>query len=110
MKNASRIRIIPPLPYFDMLMLSSAARVILTDSGGLQKEAYFLAVPCVTLRNETEWIETEKSGMNIVAGTSGKRIITAVKSQEARKKTVSAKPYFGDGRSSEKIVTILASI
>jgi UDP-GlcNAc3NAcA epimerase len=67
-----------PLPYFDMLALTARARVVLTDSGGLQKEAFFAGVPGVTLRGETEWTETVKAGRNVLAGADPLRIAAAV--------------------------------
>jgi UDP-N-acetylglucosamine 2-epimerase len=74
------VRLIEPLSYFDMIALSRAARFILTDSGGLQKEAYWLGVPCVTLREETEWVETVDAGWNTLAGCDTGKILQAVRS------------------------------
>ena len=75
---ALNIRIIDPVPYLDMLQLEKHAEVILTDSGGVQREAFWLDVPCVTLREETEWLETVKSGRNRIVGTDPARIVAAV--------------------------------
>lgn len=77
--SKSRIRLVDPLGYLDMLMLEQSARMILTDSGGIQKEAYWLGVPCVTLRDETEWVETVTNGWNVLVGASKERIVSAVK-------------------------------
>jgi len=98
------LKFIDPVGYLDMLALEKNARLILTDSGGMQKEAYFFGVPCVTLRTETEWIETVEAGWNIVVGVEPKKIGEAVRGfhpQGERSKV------FGDGRASKRIVAIL---
>lgn len=74
------ILLLPPVSYFDMLLLENSAKMILTDSGGVQKEAYWLSIPCVTLREETEWLEMLEEGSNRLTGTSPERIIDAVRS------------------------------
>lgn len=101
------LKIIPPVSYLDMLLLTSSARIILTDSGGLQKEAFFLNVPCVTLRNETEWVETLRSGMNILAENREDKILKAVENQEKLKVKKRSKNFFGDGNAAEKILKII---
>ena len=75
----SHVRLIDPIGYMDMMALAGAARMVLTDSGGLKK-AHWLAVPCVTMRNETEWVETVEAGWNTLAGSDSERIIGAVRS------------------------------
>ena len=81
--RSSKLVWIDPLSYFDMVLLESSAQVILTDSGGVQKEAYWLRVPCVTLREETEWVETVESGWNRLVGTDTGRIVNAVQVTKA---------------------------
>jgi UDP-N-acetylglucosamine 2-epimerase len=72
---APNVRLIPPAGYLDMARLTCSARLVLTDSGGLQKEAYWAGVPCVTLRGETEWVETVAAGWNVVVGADRDRIL-----------------------------------
>jgi UDP-N-acetylglucosamine 2-epimerase len=98
---------IDPLGYLDMLMLEQNADIILTDSGGIQKEAYFFRVPCITLRPETEWVETVEAGWNILVGTDPARIVQAV--AEAKRDDTRPPDLFGDGQASAKIVDCLAT-
>jgi UDP-GlcNAc3NAcA epimerase len=106
-RGVKNIRFIEPLSYFDMLKLEKNAIGILTDSGGVQKEAYWLRVPCITLREETEWVETIRSGWNVLTGTEVKRILREVGRLEKRRKHPEGNKIFGDGKAGEKIVQIL---
>jgi UDP-N-acetylglucosamine 2-epimerase len=83
-RTPNQLHIVPPLPYGQMIAAEGAAAVIITDSGGVQKEAYWLGVPCVTVRNETEWLETLESGQNVLVETDRGRIIEVVRRQLAR--------------------------
>jgi UDP-N-acetylglucosamine 2-epimerase (non-hydrolysing) len=103
MKN--NLAIIGPVGYIDMVKLEKNARKILTDSGGVQKEAYFLNVPCITLRAETEWIETLKDGANTLVGTNKKEILKAIGCHQPVSKF---KRYFGNGKAYKKIVSLLS--
>jgi UDP-N-acetylglucosamine 2-epimerase len=98
------VRVEPPLGYLDFAALASQARVILTDSGGLQKEAYWYGVPCVTLRPSTEWVDTVEVGANVLADDDPERIVKAV--AEARLPDERPKLY-GDGHASERIAEAL---
>lgn len=100
------VRTLPPQSFLDMLVLERSARVILTDSGGIQKEAYFQRVPCVTLRDETEWTETVATGWNHVVGADTRAILQAV---EAAMPGRTIDDY-GDGRASHVILTQLLAI
>ena len=95
--------VIDPVGYLDMLTLESHAKKIITDSGGVQKEAYFMEVPCVTVREQTEWVETLAEDANILVGTDVEKIINAV----YKEVTPSYTPLFGDGNSTKKIVDSL---
>jgi UDP-N-acetylglucosamine 2-epimerase len=102
------IRFIEPVSYFDMLELEKNAKAILTDSGGIQKEAYWFRVPCITLREETEWVETVKSRWNELVGTDPKNIVRAVDHLvEKRRLSKKSTSIFGDGKASEIIVDLL---
>ncbi len=101
------LRLLTPISYLDMVMLEMNAAVILTDSGGVQKEAYFHKIPCVTLRHETEWVETVTSGWNVLAGTEAKSIADAV--TNARRPS-DWKNFYGDGNAAGQILKTLLSL
>ena len=101
------VRLIEPLGYLDMAALASQARVIVTDSGGLQKEAYWYGVPCVTARPSTEWKDTVELGANVLVDDDPARLAAAVAS--ARMPDVRA-PLYGDGAASPRIASALASL
>ena len=96
------ITVLDPLPYLEMQRLLMGAWVVLTDSGGLQKEALFHRVPCVTLRDETEWTETVDVGWNRLAGADRKAIVTAFR--EAKPCNQEPPPLFGGGESASLVV------
>jgi UDP-GlcNAc3NAcA epimerase len=102
----SNLRLIEPVGYLDMLTLLQHTALLLTDSGGMQKEAYFFARPCVTLRPETEWVETVEAGWNVLTGADKEQIIAAV--QEHRWPQGQPAAVFGNGRASEQIAAILS--
>lgn len=103
-QKLSNVILTDPLGFLDMVALEQAAQVVVTDSGGVQKEAFFYGVPCVTMRDETEWVETVSLGWNTIVGADTGRIVSAVRAASAQRPEAStAKPY-GDGRAAEHVV------
>ena len=101
------VRIVDPVGYIDMLQLLQTSAAVLTDSGGLQKEAYYVGVPCITLRSETEWTETVDAGWNRLVGYDEGKIIDAV---AAAGNQPSARPeLYGDGKAAARIAAILGA-
>jgi len=96
-----------PVSYKEMIALEKNAKLIITDSGGVQKEAYFFKVPCVTVREETEWIELVNAGWNKLAGTHKDKIVETVFEELRRKKFSQWVDFYGGGKASDRIVRIL---
>jgi UDP-GlcNAc3NAcA epimerase len=101
----ANVKLIDPVGYFDIIALEKSARLLLTDSGGMQKEAYWLEVPCITLRDETEWIETVELGWNILTGADRDRIVETVRTFKAPSEHP---PLYGDGQTAEKIISTIS--
>jgi UDP-N-acetylglucosamine 2-epimerase len=99
-----RMEVIPPQGYVEMLELVRGASKVLTDSGGLQKEAYYMRTPCVTLRSETEWVETVEDGWNVLTGADARKIRKALETFSPSGKQ---KRKFGDGKAAERIARLV---
>lgn len=100
--NSGRVRLLPPASFLEIIELERNARLVMTDSGGVQKEAFFFERPCVILRPETEWVEIVEHGAGIIADADYDRILTAY--NELTGKTVKFPQLFGDGHAAEKIL------
>lgn len=100
--HSGQIRLLPPATYFDMIMLEKNAQVVLTDSGGVQKEAYFFGKPCIIARSETEWTEIVEHQAGILTGADKKSITDAYKTLRTRT-GIKFPPVFGDGHAAEFI-------
>jgi len=100
-------RLIEPVGYLDMLLLEKNAKKILTDSGGVQKEAYILKVPCITLRENTEWVETIEDGWNVLVGADKEKIFKKANDFEPEDEQ---RDVFGSGDASEEITKIIGGL
>jgi UDP-GlcNAc3NAcA epimerase len=100
----TKVQAIDPVDYLDFIALLISAAKVVTDSGGVQKEAYFFGIPCVTLRHETEWIETLEDGWNALVGTETEDILDAI--ERFNPKGTKSKS-FGDGHAAERIAKVL---
>ena len=101
-ERTPHMKIIEPASFFEIIRLEKNARVVMTDSGGVQKEAFFFETPCVILRPETEWVEIVEAGAGVIADADYQRIMEAY--QQLAGKAVTFPPLFGDGHASEKIL------
>lgn len=106
-EQSGRLKIIEPASFFEIIRLEKNARVVMTDSGGVQKEAFFFETPCVILRPETEWVEIVEAGAGIIADADYERIMKAYR--ELADKAIAFPPLFGDGHASEKILREIVS-
>ena len=106
--DMGNVNCIEPVGYFDMICLLDNCRAVFTDSGGVQKEAYFFHKPCITLRDETEWVELVEHGYNCLVGAERERILATEKEfvQQVRDYSI---PLYGDGRAGERIVKLIIS-
>jgi len=100
------VRLIEPVGYFDMISLLENCDLVVTDSGGLQKEAYFFKKPCVTMREQTEWVELIEAGVNVLTGSDEKLILSSCKEMLKKDCSFEAKLY-GDGHAADKIAADL---
>ena len=108
LEASGHVRVLEPLGYLDFAALAAQARVIVTDSGGLQKEAYWYGVPCMTARPSTEWLDTVEVGANVLVDDDPKLLAATV--ARARPLAADRPALYGDGRASERIADLLATL
>lgn len=104
------VRVVEPVSYIEMISLEKNARLIVTDSGGVQKEAYFFRTPSIILRNETEWVELVEIGFNILAGTKKDSIVNSIHNRLNRADPLKWINFYGNGKASERIVEIIKTL
>lgn len=106
LRNCRNVQIIHPVGYIDFVQLMQSSSKVMTDSGGVQKEAYLLSVPCITIRRNTEWVETVDAGWNVLTDTDTDKIVRAARKWNPRGRT---KPIFGTGKTSVSIASFIRS-
>lgn len=104
LKIGENVKIIEPVGYLEMVLLESMSQKIVTDSGGVQKEAFFLGKPCITMRDETEWVETVQNGWNMLTGTDKAKIIDGILNFTPNKEQ---EKIFGDGKAASRILEVI---
>jgi len=104
---SDNIKLIEPVGYLDMITLEMNSQKIVTDSGGVQKEAFFMKKPCITMRDETEWVETVQNGWNVIVGTDGDKILKSIVYFKPKMKQQN---IFGNGKAGNKILDIINTI
>jgi UDP-GlcNAc3NAcA epimerase len=105
LKAAPHVELTPPLGYLDFLKLTLHARAVLTDSGGVQKEAYLLGVPCLTLRDTTEWVETVEAGWNVLVDLDRDAALAALE----RRPPAERPELYGGGHASDRVCEVVAA-
>jgi UDP-N-acetylglucosamine 2-epimerase (non-hydrolysing)/UDP-GlcNAc3NAcA epimerase len=105
LERAEHVELTPPLGYLDFLKLARHSRAVLTDSGGVQKEAYLLGVPCVTLRNTTEWVETVEAGWNVLVDLDRDAAIAALERNPPPERPA----LYGGGHAAERVFQVLGA-
>lgn len=110
MQYVDKLLVLEPLSYLNMVALEQSAKIILTDSGGVQKEAFFYGVPCITMRDETEWMETVDLGWNKVVGASSRRIVEAVNHLLAGSTDRRIGTPYGVGKAAEQIISQIVAV
>lgn len=103
----NRIRIIEPLSFIDMIAMESACSMVVTDSGGVQKEAFFFKKPCIILREQTEWVELVENGNALLTGANSKKMIDAYHALKSRENEMTWPDFFGNGQAAQFICSIL---
>ncbi len=103
--SARNVKLIEPVGYLDFIRLEMGAKKIITDSGGVQKEAYFHHIPCITLRDRTEWVELVEKGWNVLVGTDKERILIAIRDFSVNQQYENN--IYGDGKAGKKIVEVI---
>jgi len=105
MDRLGEVRVVPPLGYLDFLKLTRHARAVLTDSGGLQKEAYLLGIPCITLRDTTEWVETVEAGWNVLVDLDTEAALAALERHPPQERP----ELYGGGHAAERVCEVLGA-
>jgi len=105
LEAAAHVELTPPLGYLDFLKLARYSCAVLTDSGGVQKEAYLLGVPCVTLRDTTEWVETVEAGWNVLVDLDRDAALAALE----RRPPAERPELFGGGHASDRVCEVVAT-